>query len=86
MVGPWRTTPASAIRIGDYKLIRFFEDQRVELYDLSSDAGEQRDISTTMPEKTAELDGQLRSWWERVGAWIPTVLNPEFAPDADQGG
>ena len=78
MAGPWRTTPASAIRVGDYKLITFFEDRRIELYDLSSDAGEQRDISATMPEKATDLEAQLRSWWERVEAWIPVVPNPEF--------
>jgi arylsulfatase A-like enzyme len=85
MTGPWRTTPASAIRIGDYKLITFFEDQRIELYDLVNDIGEQRDISVTMPEKVVELEAQLRSWWQRVGAWIPTVPNPEFDPEAAQG-
>ena len=85
MNGHWRTTPASAIRMGDYKLIRFFEDGRTELYDLSSDIGEQRDISILMPEKAAELDEHLTSWWQRVGAWIPSVRNPDFEPDADEG-
>jgi len=39
-MGTWRTTPAGAIRVGDYKLLEFFEDMHVELYDLSQDISE----------------------------------------------
>ena len=37
--GPWRTTPAAAVRIGPHKLITFFEDSRDELYNLAEDPG-----------------------------------------------
>jgi arylsulfatase A-like enzyme len=80
MVGPWRITPASAVRLGNYKLIMFFEDARVELYDLDRDIGERQDLSSTVPRKRAELEGLLRHWWGEVGAWIPSEPNPTFDP------
>ncbi len=40
-----RTVPHSAIRAGDWKLLHFYEDDRVELYDLASDVGEQRNLA-----------------------------------------
>src|SRR5205823_4668383 len=43
--GPWRTTPAGAIRSGDWKLIEFFEDDRLELYNLREDIGESRNLA-----------------------------------------
>ena len=80
--GPWRTTPASAIRLGRYKLLTFFEDQRVELYDLAADVGERQDLSLALPDVTAALHGRLTSWWAQVGAWIPTRSNPDYVAGA----
>ena len=40
--GPFRTTPAGAIRMGDWKLIEYFEDGVLELYNLSDDIGEEQ--------------------------------------------
>ncbi|NQW04676.1 MAG: sulfatase [Acidobacteria bacterium] len=71
VTGPWRTTPASAIRRGDYKLVHFFEDQRWELYNLAEDISESRDLSTLMPERTAELRVALEAWWAETDAFIP---------------
>jgi arylsulfatase A-like enzyme len=77
--GGWRTTPAGALRAGDYKLIEFFESGRLELYDLAQDIGEASDLSDELPEKRDELHALLRTWQERVGAPLPTEPNPEFA-------
>lgn len=63
--------PHSSLRSRDYKLIEFFEDDHVELYDLANDLGEQVDLSQQLPAKTAELAGQLRDWREQVGAQLP---------------
>jgi arylsulfatase A-like enzyme len=82
MTGPWRTTPASAVRVGNYKLITFFEDRRVELYDLAADIGERHDLSAEMPAKVAELRTELESWWDQVEAWIPKDSNPRYEPEA----
>jgi len=76
--GPWRTTPASAIRLGPHKLIYFFEDDRAELYDLTSDPSEARDLSLEIPEKHQELLDHLRAWWEGTGAFIPKEPNPGY--------
>ena len=46
-------TPGAAIRDGDYKLIEFFEDNRVELYNIRDDISEAREISSSMPKKAA---------------------------------
>lgn len=77
----WRTTPAGAVRIGDWKLLEFFEDGRLELYNLKSDIGEQNNLALTMPEKRVELYSALMSWRSNVNAPVPTELNPEYKPD-----
>lgn len=76
----WRTTPAGAIRQGDYKLLEFFEDGRLELYNLQKDIGERHDLSSEMPEKTRELHRRLIEWRKSVNAPVPTELNPKYDP------
>lgn len=65
-------SPGAAVRMGDWKLISFFEDQRVELYHLGEDPGEQHNLADAQPEKAAELREQLRAWQASVGARFPT--------------
>ena len=67
----WRTTPAGAIRSGDYKLLEFFEDDRVELYNLRDDVGQKNNLAKSEPEKTAELLGKLRAWRREIKAPMP---------------
>lgn len=76
--GPWRTTPASAVRRGRYKLIHFFEGDRWELYDLESDVSESRDLSSAEPAVLAELRNTLEAWWADTDAFRPSEANPEF--------
>jgi arylsulfatase A-like enzyme len=71
------TTPASAIRVGNWKLIEYFEGQRLELYDLASDPGETRDLAAGRPEMARDLAHRLKAWREEVGARLP-VVNPDF--------
>jgi len=77
------TTPVSAVRSGDWKLLEFFEDQHLELYNLRDDLGEQHDLAKEMPDKAAALRDQLHAWRESVGAAMPTV-NPDFKPGKPQ--
>ena len=63
--------PHSSIRNGHYKLIEFFENRHVELYDLLSDIGEKNDLAKRMPDKTAELLSNLQTWRESVDAQMP---------------
>lgn len=79
---PWRTTPAGAVLRGDLKLLEFFEDGRLELYDLAADPGEERDLAGTRPELAAELHGELLAWRAAVGAPVPTEPNPAYDPEA----
>jgi arylsulfatase A len=64
--------PYSAIRKGDFKLIEFLADKRVELYNLKDDVGEQHDLASQMPDKVEELRKRLHAWREEVGAQMPT--------------
>lgn len=61
-----------AIRAGDYKLIERFDDGSVELYDLSSDLGEQTDLALAEPELAARLQAKLAEWRSDVDAAMPT--------------
>lgn len=75
----FRTRPAGAVRSGDWKLLEFFEDGALELYNLAEDMGETRDLSNNYPEKTANLHRLLREWRQKTGAPVPTQSNPEFS-------
>jgi arylsulfatase A-like enzyme len=74
--GSWRTTPAGAVRSGDWKLLEFFEDGRLELYNLRDDIGEKNNLATRMPEKAKELHTRLLAWRMAIGAPMPQP-NPD---------
>ncbi|MFS4417384.1 sulfatase [Maribacter sp. 2307ULW6-5] len=74
----FRTRPGSVIRKGDWKLHYYFEDNGMELYDLSKDIGETDNLVTTHPEKANELLGLLKTWWKETNAPIPSERNPEY--------
>lgn len=67
----WRTTPVGAIRFGDWKLLQFFEDNLIELYNLDDDIGEHHDLSKEYPDKVKELLGKIEGWREKMNAPIP---------------
>ncbi|MGE3315928.1 MAG: sulfatase [Planctomycetaceae bacterium] len=67
------STPCSSIRKGDMKLIEFYEDQHVELYNLKEDMSETSDLATKMPEMAKELREELHQWRKSVNAQMPTV-------------
>ena len=69
--------PHGAMRKGKYKLIEFYEDMSVELYDLEKDVRERNDLSGKMPEKTAELRAEFHRWQKRVDAQMPQP-NPDY--------
>ncbi|MGD9856440.1 MAG: sulfatase/phosphatase domain-containing protein, partial [Planctomycetaceae bacterium] len=66
------TTPVSAIRDGDWKLLEYFEDAHVELYDLAHDLGERHDLAPSMPGRAAALQKKLAEWRTSVDARVPT--------------
>jgi arylsulfatase A-like enzyme len=71
-VGTWRTTPASAIRSGDWKLIEFLETGKLELYDLAKDVSQKTDLAEKEPERAKELHGKLVAWRKAIAAPMPT--------------
>ena len=71
--------PAGAIRIGQWKLIEHYEDNRLELFDLSHDLGEERDLAKTEPNRSAEMQSQLAGWRKSVNAQTNSP-NPNFDP------
>jgi arylsulfatase A len=73
------TTPVSAVRSGDWKLLEYFEDNHVELYCLREDPGERHDLAIAQPERAAQLRARLHSWWQEVGAQLPAP-NPAYQP------
>ena len=70
------------VRLGKWKLHEYFEDGRLELYDLETDSGERTNIASTRPEKTAELHALLKAWRVEMNAPVPTEKNPKYDPNA----
>ena len=69
-----RNRLGGAIRKGSHKLIQFYDDDSVELYDVVTDPGEKKNLAESQPELTAALRSQLRQWLKASGAKMP------FAP------
>ena len=74
----FRTRPGSSIRLGDWKLIQYFENNDLELYNLKEDIGERNNLAKSNPDKTNELLNLLTKWRKNTHAPVPTKLNPEF--------
>ncbi len=65
----------SAIREGQYKLIRNYDDDSCELYDLQSDVGEQKNLAEQSPAQTQRLADKLDTWLRETGAKMPTKVD-----------
>ena len=59
---------ASAIRIGDFRLVKTWKSDKLELFDLSKDISEANDLSRRMSSKTQELHRKLTDYLAEVGA------------------
>ena len=70
-------TPGSSVRKGTHKLIEFFEDNRIELYDLENDPSEKHDLSQEQPELVQDMKATLLQWRQQVEAKIPQP-NPDW--------
>ncbi len=69
----WRTGPVSVLRVGDMKLLYFYEEDRAELYNVANDIGERTDLSVTMPHTVQALRIRLDNWLTSLDAVRPTV-------------
>jgi arylsulfatase A-like enzyme len=66
------SVPSAAVRCGDWKLIEWYGDKRIELFNLADDIGETKDLAKSNGAKAAELHAMLKAWRKDVGAVIPT--------------
>lgn len=73
--------PHGAVRVGEFKLIEWYEDMRAELYNLQDDLEERHDLSNKLAEKTDELRMLLHDWRADLKAQMPTP-NADFKPKA----
>lgn len=74
---PFVGIPYGAVRAGDYKLIEYYEDGHVELYNLADDLSEERDLAVLQPGITARLKKLLHDHRDHVGAQMPSS-NSDF--------
>lgn len=83
--------PASAIYVGDLKLIHVYETGALKLFNVAKDPGERRDLAREMPDKAKELDARLTAYLAAVHAQMPKP-NPNYDPSKlsettrDRGG
>lgn len=73
------STPMGAIRKGPWKLLEFFEDSHVELYNLETDPAETTDLAETDSGRARSMREELAAWRDSIGAALPAP-NPEFDP------
>jgi len=77
--------PNGAIRRGDWKLIEYFENERLELFHVSDDISESKNLALEKPEVAASLRTELANWRKAVGAQMPAA-NPGYRPPHENAG
>lgn len=78
----FRTRPGSVVRLGDWKLHEYFEDGKLELYNLKNDLGERKNVATENSVVTKKLHSMLVAWRRQTNAPVPTKANPDYDPKA----
>jgi arylsulfatase A-like enzyme len=74
----FRTRPGSAVRLGNWKLIYYYENDDLELFNLKKDVSETKNIAALYPEKAIELTKTLKKWCLQTGAPIPKEPNKKY--------
>jgi arylsulfatase A-like enzyme len=82
----WRTTPVGLIQAGDWKLMEFLEDGRLELYNLRDDIGETKNLAAAKPEKARELHEKLLAWRSAIKAPMPQANQPVESKEPPASG
>jgi arylsulfatase A-like enzyme len=72
-------TPGASVRMGDYKLIEFYEDGRLELYNLREDVSEAHNLAAEKPDLARRMQRRLSEWLREVEARMPQP-NPDYVP------
>ncbi len=86
-VDQFRTLPVTIMQAGDWKLMEFLEDGRLELYNLREDIGEKRNLAAAQPERARAMLAQLQAWRAEIKAPMPTKNDAaREAPTKKKGG
>ena len=80
----FRARPCSVIRKGRWKLIEYFENNNVELFDLNEDIGEKNNLSKRRPEIAKSLKTHLDIWRKKTAAAVPMKKNPDYDAEAER--
>ncbi len=73
-------TPHTALYLGDYKLLRFYEDHTLYLFDLSKDIKETQNLAESLPALAQDLEARMDDYLNSIGATLPTP-NPQYDPE-----
>jgi arylsulfatase A-like enzyme/lysophospholipase L1-like esterase len=73
--------PGAAIREGKWKLIEWYENNVVELFDLDADLGETKNIVSDFSKEKQRLLNKLHQWQKEQGAAMPSA-NPKYVDDS----
>lgn len=77
--------PGAAMRQGDYKIIKWYEDNSVELYNLRDDIGESHNLAVQMPEKANAMKARLDAWLKEMNPEMPKP-NPDYDKEKETEG
>jgi hypothetical protein len=64
-------SPGGAVRSGRYKLLEYYENGTIQLFDLENDIGEQNDLAESKPAIAQKLKKLLHDWRDEVDAKMP---------------
>ena len=67
------------MRSGSWKLIEWYEDGKIELFNLGNDVGESKDLVEVEAKRAGELHAKLKAWRGDAGVRMSTP-NPRFNP------
>ena len=74
----WRSSPMGAMQKDDWKLIEYFDNGELQLYNLKDDQGEQVNLASEKPALVRSLHQEMKDWRSEVGADVPTERNAEY--------
>lgn len=78
--GLWRTLPVTIMQSGEWKLMEYLENNRLELYNLKSDIGETHNLADEQPEVAMRLHARMVAWRREVQAPMPTQNDGSSIP------
>ncbi len=70
-VDQFRTTPVTIMQAGEWKLMEFLEDGRLELYHLRDDIGETKNLAAAQPERARAMHAKMVAWRTAIKAPMP---------------